>query len=779
MIDLHAATATITDIDAATAPTKLAQYSVGGRTVAKVAVPGGFNLTQRVVVRMPVTPTRFRVAFANRQDLTDELLTGVGAAVSMHIGPRAGTSGAFDGTPFTIFGLADPAIGSIDGSIAYSPWTDAGTFGLEAGEDYLLSTAIVMPSAAEISINPAAAYIGGNLLNGGDIAAPGALGWGGSFYDMWIEYESVGAIILGIIGHSLNSPGNVNSGVHPWDGEYQSWSNRWAEQVGAIASTMSMPGSWLGHYPDASTKWHLLDGVTPDRVAVWGASSDLAGGAGLPLAKSRIVGVVAKARSLWPAADMFVMTEPGRGLAGSVEADRLAYNTWLRGGGLGAAVTIVDTDALLSNGNVLRAAIDADGSHFTTAGHEEVARAFAIAAPLDGPLTLNVKRFQVTLDEGWMPYVQADFTCAMPTAVDRRALDLRESTLRVALNVSQRFSEPWNISDITADVGGSIAALTAAVGGAVGAVTGRYYVPLNNSVIRAGYARAFDLYMTERAFDDQAREVVIKATSDESMLLGDALLDVVPLDPATTSLRAIVNQVLARYGAALASGPYDAAVAEPDATLWQPGVGAWEYLSSLLEAASLRLWCDEHRIWRLTPREEPVDGGVSITPNDTMTGLVDRMTLDPAIWFDAVVIEYRWIDDLGANHVQYDVAGPTPAKATLRIVRSNTIYPGPGAAAGILERASGRGRVLDVRAVSDYSISPGMAATIVPVDTDAQTGYVSAVTWELPAAEMRLGTRGLVDTPPDSFFFGDDVTFADVAVSNPTLAIEDFDWSLV
>lgn len=386
-------------------------------------------------------------------------------------------------------------------------------------------------------------------------------------------------------------------------------------------------------------------------------------------------------------------------------------------------------------------------------------------------VTLDVKSADVTLDEASAPYADVRLTCAMLSPEDRALFDLRASDIRLSLDIRQDFGEAWSLASLTADIGGSMAALTALLGGlALGNLTNRYYRPWNGSAVIGTRHRILDLYVIQREFDDVGKEVTLTARSDEALLIGDALISTSPLDPASTSLRTISEKVLARYGAPLEPGATDATVAEVDATVWKPGVGAWAYLNPLLEAASLRLWCDELGVWRLTERQSTTPGAVTITPTGTMTGHRDTMTLNPDVWYDAVVVEYRWTDAFDLNRVEYDVAGPQPAKAVLREKRDQVVYPGPGAAAGILNRGQGRGRVLDVEAVSDYRVSPGMAATVTPPETPAQTGFIAAVNWRLPADEMSVSTRGLVDTPPESWLFAPTgLAWLDIAIGTSWL----------
>ena len=219
-------------------------------------------------------------------------------------------------------------------------------------------------------------------------------------------------------------------------------------------------------------------------------------------------------------------------------------------------------------------------------------------------VTLLVKEAAITLDEGTAPYADIRLTCAMPSPEDRALFDLRAEDIRLVVETTQDFGQTMRVADVTADIGGSMAALTAALGGlALGNLTNRYHRPYNGAAVIGTRARSFNLYVIERAFDDEpdTQECTVIARSDEARLIGDALVSTTPWNPGTTSLRALCELVLDRYGATLQPGPDDATVAEPDATVWKPAVTAWNYLNPMLEAASLRLWCDETGVWRLTP----------------------------------------------------------------------------------------------------------------------------------------------------------------------------------
>ncbi len=367
-----------------------------------------------------------------------------------------------------------------------------------------------------------------------------------------------------------------------------------------------------------------------------------------------------------------------------------------------------------------------------------------------GDLELAIKRAQLTVDESWAPHAQATVVCKIPA--DRDLVDLRENVLELDLRLLRTFGRSWNIADISADVGGSMAAASALYGGRVGAVTNRHFKPFRGSLIRAGELLQAQLYVSDRRIDDERRELTIEAATGEYLLQGDALVSTSSWSPASTSVRAIAQLVLDRHDFTLQAGDADATVAEVDATVWRPGITAWEYLSPLLEAASLRLWCDLDGSWYLTEREANVAGAVTLATGENITRYEDRMALDAEVWCDAVVVEYKWTDEFDLNQIAYDVAGEQPSRACLHIVRT-TAYPGPGAAAGILARAQARGRVLTLSAVSTFNARPGMSATITPIEGDSQTGYVRSVTWRFPDRQMDVETRGLVDTPETSWLF--------------------------
>lgn len=398
-----------------------------------------------------------------------------------------------------------------------------------------------------------------------------------------------------------------------------------------------------------------------------------------------------------------------------------------------------------------------------------------IARILPAGVELEVTDLTLTLDEGWAPYAQLDLTAKLPDAGERELLDLRAGILRLDLRIRQDFGTPWSLATITAEAGGDLSTLTGLFGGRpLSSFNTRYSRPWNAFGRRPSTTRQVNAVITERYFDHQAQELRLTAASGEALLQADALVADAPLDPGSTSIKDIVELLLDRQGATLQPGAADGTI-EAASSIWQPGTSAWDYVAPLLQSASLRLWCDEGRRWWLTEAQPVAPGNLVLTPTGTITDLTDAMTLSGDEWVDAVVVTYRWKDGAGVDQEAFDVAGANPPRNVLQ-VEHTTAYPGPGAAAGILSRAQGRGRVLDTTAVSDYQATPGQATRITPPDTDTQTGYVASVQWRWPDAEMRIKSRGLVDTPDTAYLFGPTGTsYVDVPTG---ISYDEFEWSM-
>lgn len=188
----------------------------------------------------------------------------------------------------------------------------------------------------------------------------------------------------------------------------------------------------------------------------------------------------------------------------------------------------------------------------------------------------------------------------------------------------------------------------------------------------------------------------------------------------------------------------------PEMLTWNPGTSAWDFLAPLLSQAGFRLFCDELRAWRLIdpatyvlPGLKPLTSAISTAATDTIS------REDPQLFATGVVVRYSWTDDAGIDRVRYDSAG-TPNKVV--VIDYARPYPGSGAAAAILARRDGTGRMQEVTALLDLTFSPNQSAAITLPDVIEQQGRIGSVTFDLgDAATMTVGTLGLIDIPSGSW----------------------------
>lgn len=356
-----------------------------------------------------------------------------------------------------------------------------------------------------------------------------------------------------------------------------------------------------------------------------------------------------------------------------------------------------------------------------------------------GTTAVPVIDANITLDEGWAPYVQASITTPFDAdLID--ALDPR-NTVRIKIYAQQSYGVSELLSVLSTTFGGgTIGTVTAAwTGDTLADISEAYFAPYNASGVNYNHRRSFDLTLRSRTIDAANSTMTLSLSSDEALLQDYALVDTLPYVPTFFNVRQITSYVLNLIGSVLTDGVADGTV-EPDAAIWNPGQTAWDYLQPLVQSVGLRLYADEKRRWYLIPDLTTNPGLIELEATDTIKGASDSISRDDDIWFDAVVITYTWTNDLGETVINYDIAASDPFTKVVHF-EYDTAYPGSGAAQAILDRANGRGRLNDVQAVSDYRVTPSTACNITLIDLPLQSGYVSAVTWSYPSDDMTVKTR--------------------------------------
>lgn len=364
-------------------------------------------------------------------------------------------------------------------------------------------------------------------------------------------------------------------------------------------------------------------------------------------------------------------------------------------------------------------------------------------------LPLHVTDATVTLDETWSPYAQVSLACRLPAPDVLRQIDPR-SGVRARVRLEQRFGESEPLATLSAAFAGlTLAALsTAYAGRLVASLSADYGLGYNDGVgMRSSTRRPMDLVVAARDVDVAADTMTLTLGSDELLAQSAGLVADAALTTSSTSLRAAVTAGLRRIDAALSSSADDVTDLDVDALTWPPGMSVWDWLAPLVLAGERRLWCDEKRAWHLGLPEQLVDGEARLTP--IATGLSESLNVND--WFDAVLVEYRWTDASGVDHVRYETAGDTLAQRVYHVTRERRPWPRSGAARALLRYVSAQGRQVRVQAVSDYSVTPGQAVNVTLPDGVHATGVVSSVTWALPADEMTVTVRDLAEAPVNSW----------------------------
>lgn len=355
--------------------TRVVAQSISGHPGVGSAVPAGYEFSHRQPFNLPVAPSEWRIHVRNRNFLTDVDYSGTWV-IDAFVGQSAGVNtGNFQSAPLQVLDAAT----MVDGAELVSAWSSAP---LAADVELLLSIgAKTNGDGSTIAVNPNPAWTNASAANADALAPTHYYSPASGLLDAWIEYRvPVATPALLTIGHSLNGPGNVNPGVHPWYADQQSWMGQWALALNGINCSLTVAGSWPGHYSNDSPKWNYYADVEPSVVALWTMSSLIQGGGSLAECQAELLRLITKVRGIWgDSIPILVFTEPGRiDLDAPGDAVRVAYNDWVLTNPFGARA-IVDADDVLtdpgSSPGRLKPAIDADGFHFTLTGHTNIAGA--------------------------------------------------------------------------------------------------------------------------------------------------------------------------------------------------------------------------------------------------------------------------------------------------------------------------------------------------------------------------------------------------------------------
>lgn len=363
-----------------------------------------------------------------------------------------------------------------------------------------------------------------------------------------------------------------------------------------------------------------------------------------------------------------------------------------------------------------------------------------IRAQLEG-VDVSVSDLQLTLDRTWSPYVQGMATINGLHDVNPDAL------ARFRVRLEQRFTEGKTASEIAALWAPKTAATIAAelAPKTASEIAALFETQLNPDAFPSTRITA-DLLVRDVRLSLDERTTTLTLASDDMRLFDAALVSTSPLPFASTSIRSIVEDILARLGVALSDGPDDADLDDPP--ILAPGQTYRDFLTPLLQQTGLRLYADERRVWQLVDADAQLEGGITLSTARDVTIASAELDREQG-GYDSVVIEYAWTVEPD-TFVAYDVAGPPRPRKTFTQRFTDTPYPGPGAAARVLKRMSRLRRIVPATAASNYNARPTMSARLSSAALPQQSGRIARVMFQYPGRIMRADLYDLEQLDPRS-----------------------------
>lgn len=374
-------------------------------------------------------------------------------------------------------------------------------------------------------------------------------------------------------------------------------------------------------------------------------------------------------------------------------------------------------------------------------------------------LVLPITGGQIDISETSVPMISGSVTFAITDQLSiinqLMSYDPRSNT-RAWVTSVQRFGNGRTVADISSlfPVPQTAAAVTTAwTGYQAKDVSNSYGEPYNSFGMRQSTRQTVDVAVQSVAVNFKMMEGSIRFAGREQIAIDFKNVNA-PVVPGTLSLREIVSNTLTLIGEILSladTEDYEFSIgSDPDlnqieleALTWEVGQSAWDYMNVLVNAAGLRLYADESGIWHLAaPFGQKTDNGIL---NYSLASLLDfnyEVTREDQ-WYDGVLLEYEWTDDLDVRHREFDFAGNTGR--VLHEKYADRVFPGYGAAGAIANRASARGVSITARAISDYFAQVGKTVG-VDLGTHVLAGLISSIQFNFADGTMEVRTRDSLQT---------------------------------
>lgn len=358
------------------------------------------------------------------------------------------------------------------------------------------------------------------------------------------------------------------------------------------------------------------------------------------------------------------------------------------------------------------------------------------------PIRLAVSRAEINMDEEWIPFIQATVTCPLGDGAIA-AIDPQTSDIWATLSVRRLLGRVDRMGDLTRRYRRrTLGAITTAFrGGTLADITRSTYHDYSEpGHTRREQTRQWRLMLREVTVDRKAATVTITLASGEARLSDwqhmSPNTDRIPGPTMVDKINGILdNSTLPRLAFVPPTVPTDSEIG--DEALRAPGSSALDYVTGLTRHHGLMLWCDENGQFHLAAdRTRPFTRALTSAGDDrSVINEVSKRSREDG-WITAVLIVYTW---QGTEY--YDVATPyVPWPEKALILRYNRPFPGPGLAQQMLQHVRGRGRALELLAVSTYEATPGETVTYT-TPRETVSGRLAAIRWQFPDDEMSIRLR--------------------------------------
>lgn len=191
----------------------------------------------------------------------------------------------------------------------------------------------------------------------------------------------------------------------------------------------------------------------------------------------------------------------------------------------------------------------------------------------------------------------------------------------------------------------------------------------------------------------------------------------------------------------------------PDAYIWKAGESALDFVLPIVQAAGLRIVCDEQQEWTLRSTDHLAEGALNIRYGVNLIDATDVISRMDETWGDAAVTIYEWTDINGVDHRRIDAYTTASPHTRPMVFEKSTPYPGPGFSQYVVQRSQGRGRAVDVTAVADWAAVAEQSCAFVVPGAPTQVGKTERVVFDLSRDEMTATAR-TTDTPIGAWLLG-------------------------